>query len=154
MPPTLNHTLNLTESVNKCKCEIKMHLLHKPCHFSFYKSLSSLIVTCVLWDSYLNAPHHKWSAIASYQASLLHQKKPKKTYIWRWCWCKRLIKLIYKSCYGRSVCCKIVRFNWKLRWSVCFGTFLQKCWWRHFFQLVYVVIFFQEMYRDHAVLRI
>lgn len=124
MPPTLNHTLNLTESVNKHKCEIKMHLLHQPCHFSFYRSLSSFIVTCVLWDSYLIAPHHKWSAIAGELPSKFITSG-KNIHMEMIMWCKRLNILVYKSCYGRSVHYKIICFSWKLWWSVCLSTFLQ-----------------------------
>ncbi len=35
VPPTLNPTTHLTDSVNKCKQEIKVHLLKQPCLFYF-----------------------------------------------------------------------------------------------------------------------
>ncbi len=33
--PTPNPTLNLPDSVDKCKTDIKMHLLMQPCHLNF-----------------------------------------------------------------------------------------------------------------------
>jgi len=36
IPPRLNMTLKLTDSVNKNKCETKTHLVKQPCHFSLF----------------------------------------------------------------------------------------------------------------------
>ncbi len=52
--PTPNPTLNLPDSVDKRKTDIKMYLLMKPCHFNFFICRFELFCqTVVIRDSQL-----------------------------------------------------------------------------------------------------
>ncbi len=50
--PTLNLSLNLTDSVNKSKCRIKINLLEPECHFSLLLQVFELFHD--QWDSTLH----------------------------------------------------------------------------------------------------
>ncbi len=50
--PTPNPTLNLADSVNKFKTDIKMYLFMQPCHFNFLTCRFELLCrTVITWES-------------------------------------------------------------------------------------------------------
>ncbi len=50
--PTPNPTLNLADSVNKFKTDIKMYLFMQPCHFNFLTCRFELVCrTVITWES-------------------------------------------------------------------------------------------------------
>ncbi len=83
---TPSPTLNLPDSANECKSDIKTHLLLQPCHFNFLlHGFERFRWTVVLHHSYLTSamPYY-----ISYRANLLNLKTHTHSlilYMWRWC---------------------------------------------------------------------
>ncbi len=90
--PTPNPTLNLPDSVDKCKTDIKTHLLMQPCYLNFLKCRFELFCqTVVTQDSSRSSSPLKY-------ISVLRELPNKPTvyenpYIWRWI----CVMLMFKS---------------------------------------------------------
>ncbi len=62
--PTPNPTLNIPDSVNKCKTDIKTYLLMQPCHFNFLICRFELLCrTVITWDSNRSSSLPKYFSI-------------------------------------------------------------------------------------------
>jgi len=92
VPATLHTTLNVTNSVNKRKPEIKAHLLMQPCHFGFLLSLWALFSWLMVHTT------SKCNDVPGelYWESLLCQKS--HTYSFNHNLCKKEYKLLVFYC--------------------------------------------------------
>ncbi len=76
--PTLNPTVNLTDSFNKSKCQIKTYLMNESCHSSLLLKVLEIFFPLVKYQSGTKIPTRTVESTmlyqVSYQASLLHQK--------------------------------------------------------------------------------
>ncbi len=62
--PTPNPTLNLPDSVNKCKTDIKTYLLMQPCYINFFICRFELLCqTVITRDSNRNSSPHKYISV-------------------------------------------------------------------------------------------
>ncbi len=62
--PTPNPTLNLLDSVNKCKTDIKTYFLVQPCHFNFLICRFDLLCwTAFKWDSKRSSSPPKYISV-------------------------------------------------------------------------------------------
>ncbi len=69
--PRPNPTLNLPDSVNKCKTDLKTYLLIKPCYFNFLICRFELFCRTVITQDYIS-PTSPYSV--SYQTNLPSMK--------------------------------------------------------------------------------